>query len=79
MRTPKFICAYCGAEYDDLEGRERCEFECDMKRTQEQREQDERAINEEFQKFVSMSRKFTQKYHMNVNVLVGDAHVLAVR
>lgn len=31
----KFVCSYCGAEYDDAPARARCELECDEKRKQE--------------------------------------------
>ena len=32
MSNEKYICAYCGAEYDDPVSRAKCELECDEKR-----------------------------------------------
>ncbi len=34
-KNRKFVCVYCGAEYDTPVARGRCEMECDMKRQQE--------------------------------------------
>lgn len=39
MSNEKYVCAYCGAEYDDPVSRAKCELECDEKRQQEEAKQ----------------------------------------
>lgn len=47
MSNEKYVCAYCGAEYDDPVSRAKCELECDEKRQQEEAKQKKAMLAEE--------------------------------
>lgn len=62
--SEKFICSYCGAEYDTPAARARCELECDEKMAQErerQRRRDlEKARNDRFNEIKEVATKLEE-------------------
>lgn len=47
MTEDKYICGYCGAEYDSPAARARCELECDEKQKAEAERERRRKLTEE--------------------------------
>lgn len=47
MAEDKYICGYCGAEYDSPAARARCELECDEKQKAEVERERRRKLEEE--------------------------------
>lgn len=44
--SEKYVCSYCGAEYDSPKARARCELECDEKITLERERQRQRELED---------------------------------
>lgn len=70
----KFVCSFCGAEYDTARARARCELECDEKRRQEKTRVERKRlmvekqsrlaeVNKAFDNYVAVVKQFNKDYH----------------
>lgn len=72
----KFICAFCGAEYDAPLARAKCELECDEKRKQEaerQRQAELESIRETRWQEILQKKK---EYQALINGYIADYGVV---
>lgn len=78
----KFVCSYCGAEYDDAPARARCELECDEKQKQKmERERQEllraeketrkKAVVDQYNKFVEEWKQYQRDYHESIKFRIN--------
>lgn len=70
----KFVCSYCGAEYDSAPARARCELECDEKCKQEderrrrerlrkEKESRRQAVIDQYNSFFDAWKQYQKDYH----------------
>ena len=63
MAEDKYVCSYCGAEYDSPPARARCELECDEKRKAEAERERRRKLAEEKQERLQEIRDARNTYN----------------
>jgi len=68
----KYICSFCGTEYDTATARARCELECDEKRKQEIEREHRRKLKEEKKERLAELENARKHYDQLVKAYIKD-------